>query len=193
MPQELWRGSRSGCLGERAPDIDSGVVVGSTDSGAAVGLDVDGGGRIELAWPRAVTRLPGRKQLCQHPAVTRRERSGDVEERMSEGARDLVSMQVIGTGHHVTLMCLKPLMVIGRNPPAQHVDGLGLLGEPGSQLLGYEDVGLAGDLEDTSDRVVVGDRDEVHVASFGQLVDLAWGGGAFGKRNGPLNLEPGER
>ncbi len=193
MPQELSRGARRGGLGERAPDVESGVVVGSTDSDAAVRLDVEGGRRIELSWPRAVARLPGGKQLCEHAAVTGRERGGDVEERVGERTRDLVPMQVIGTGHDVALMCLQPLVVLGRNPPAQHVDGLGLLGEPGGQLLGYKDIRLVGDREDAGDRVVVGDRDEVHPPSFGQFVHLPGRGSAFRKRNGALDLESGKR
>src|SRR5437763_3767315 len=101
-------------------------------------------------------------------------------------------MQVIGTGHDIALMRLKPLMVLGRDPEAQNVDGLRLLGKPRCQLFRYEDPRLVRDLEYAGDRVVVGDRHEIHAPPLGQFIDLSWRGRALGKRYGALDLEPRE-
>jgi hypothetical protein len=65
---------------------------------------------------------------------------------------------------------------LGGDAVAEDVDRLGLALEPRRQLLGDEDVGAVGDLLDAGDRVVIGDRHEVHPATLGQLVDL------FGRR-----------
>jgi hypothetical protein len=77
-------------LGEGAPDVDAGVVVGAADAGAAVGLDVDRRGRVELARAGAVARLPHAEERSQAAAVARRERGLDGTERVRERARDLV-------------------------------------------------------------------------------------------------------
>jgi hypothetical protein len=61
---------------------------------------------------------------------------------------------------------------LGGDAVAEDVDRLGLALEPRRQLLGDEDVGAVGDLLDAGDRVVIGDRHEVHPATLGQLVDL---------------------
>lgn len=118
------------------------------------------------------------------------ERGGGVEKGVRQRARDFVGVQVIGTGHDVTLMRLEPLMIVGRDPEAEYVYGLRFLGEPRRQFLGNENARLVQDLRDTRDRIVIGDRDEVHSPPFGQLVDLLGRGCAFGQRHRALNLEP---
>ena len=58
---------------------------------------------------------------------------------------------------------------------------LGLALEVGRQLLGDEDVGKVGELQRAVDRVVIGDRHEVHPAPLGELIDLLGRGGALGR------------
>src|SRR5919197_6669333 len=94
--QELLRSLGLGRLGERPPDVDAGVVVGPPDAGAAVGLDVDRRGCVELPRAGPVARLPDREELREAPAVARRERRLDGVERVREGAADLVVVQVAG-------------------------------------------------------------------------------------------------
>ena len=85
------------------------------------------------------------------------------------------SCEVLGAGLEVAGLRLQPLMVVGRDPVTEHVDRLRLAREPGGQLLGDEDVVAVGDLEAAVDRVVVGDRHEVHPPPLGELVDLLGG------------------
>src|SRR6201999_2365926 len=94
------------------------------------------------------------------------------EERVRERAADLVLVKVCGAGLDVAGVCLQPLMVSGSDPVTEDVNRLGLAGKASGQLLGDEAVGTARQLEAAVDRVVVGDRDEVHPAPFGELVDL---------------------
>jgi hypothetical protein len=62
---------------------------------------------------------------------------------------------------------------------AQQVHGLGLAAKPGRQLFGDEHVRAVGDLECAGDRVVIGDRHEVHPAPLGEFVHLLRRGGAL--------------
>ena len=48
MGEELFGRVRSRRLGERPPDIDSGVIVGAPDRGAPMGLDVDERRQVQL-------------------------------------------------------------------------------------------------------------------------------------------------
>ncbi len=68
--EELGPRRRRRRLGEGAADVDSGVIVGAADPGAAVGLDVDEGRKVQLLGARAVARLPDREELRQAAAVT---------------------------------------------------------------------------------------------------------------------------
>jgi hypothetical protein len=63
-------------------------------------------------------------------------------------------------------------VVSGSDPVTEDVNRLRLAGKACGQLLGDEAIGAIGELETAVDRVVVGDRDEVHPPSLGQLVDL---------------------
>ena len=164
------RGARG--LGERPADIDSGVVIGPTDGGSPMGLDVDERRQIQLLGPRAVARLPDREQLGQAPPVARRERRGDGVEGVGERRGDLVVVQVLGARLDVVAIGLEPLVIVGRDAVAEHVHGLGLALERSGQLLGDERVGQVLDRQRAVDRVVIGDRHEVHPAALGELVDL---------------------
>jgi hypothetical protein len=80
-------------------------------------------------------------------------------------------------------------VVVGGDPVTQHVDRLGLTAEPGRELLRDEDIGAVGDLEAAVDRVVVGDRHEVHSATLGELVDLLRWCAALRQAERPLDAE----
>ena len=178
--EELGGGGGGGRLGERPPDVDSGVVIGPADGGAPVGLDVHERRQVQLFGPGAVAGLPDREQLGQAAAVPRRQRFLHRVERMRERRGDLPGVQVRRARLDVVVVGLQPLVVVGRDPIAEHVNGLGLALEPHGQLLGDERVGQVLQGPGALDRVVVGDRHEVHSAALGQVVDLARVGGAFG-------------
>ena len=190
--EKLFRRGGGRHLGEGAADVHAGVVVGAADPGAAVGLDVDRGGHVELRGARAVAHLPDREELGEPAAVARRQRRRDVVEGMRQGAGDLVLVKVCGAGLDVAGVCLQPLVVPGSDPVAEDVNRLGLAGEAGGQLLGDEAVGTIGQLEAAVDRVVVGDRDEVHPPPLGQLVDLLGRRRALGQAERALDAEPRE-
>ena len=178
--QELRGGGGGGRLGERPPDVDSGVVIGPADGGAPVGLDVHERRQVELFGPGAVAGLPDREQLGQAAAVARSQRLLHRIERMRERRGDLVGVQIRRARLDVVVVGLQPLVVVGRDPVTEDVNGLGLALEPHGQLLGDERVGQVLQCLGALDRVVVGDRHEVHPAALGELVDLARVGGAFG-------------
>jgi hypothetical protein len=113
--------------------------------------------------------------------VAGREWGGDVVERVRERAGDLVLVKVGRAGLDVAGVCLQPIVVPGSDPVAEDVYRLCLAGEAGGQLLGDEAVGTARELEAAVDRVVIGDRHEVHAAAFRQLIDLLRRGGALGQ------------
>ena len=188
--QKLFRSRRGRRLGPGPPDVDPGVVVGTADAGAAVGLDVDGGRHVQLARAGAVAGLPHGEQPREPAAVARRKGRSDRVERMGQGTGDAVPVQVLGHLLHVSGVCLQPVVVGRRDAPAENVDRLRLAAEPRGELLGDEHLGPVGDLEDTRDRVVVGDRHEVHPAPAGEPVDLLRRGGALGKAERPLHAEP---
>ena len=72
------------------------------------------------------------------------------------------------------------------------MDGLRLAAKPDGELLGDEDVVAIGDLEAAVDRVVIGDRHEVHVPPLGELVDLLRRRRALGKAEASLDAELGD-
>lgn len=104
----------------------------------AVGLDVERRWRVELSRPCAVSCLPDREQFGKHPPIAGGERGGDVEKGVRQRTHEFVGVQVIGTGHDVTLMRLEPFMIVGRDPEAEYVYGLRFLGEPRRQFLGKD-------------------------------------------------------
>ncbi len=158
--------------------------------GSAVRLDVDDGGHVELRGPRPVADLPDREQLRQTAAVALGQGGADVVEGVRERAGDLVLAKVGGAGLDVAGVGLQPLVISGSDPVTEDVNRLGLAGEAGGQLLGDEAVGAVGQLQAAVDRVVVGDRDEVHPAPLGQLVDLLRGGRALRQAERALDPEP---
>jgi hypothetical protein len=148
------------------------VVVGAADSGTAVGVDVDGGGSVELGRARAVAHLPRAEEVGESAPVPRGQRRRDGVERMRERAGDLVLVQVGGDGLDVAGVRLQPVVVVRRDAVDEHVDRLRLAVELRRQLLRDEHARPVGDLQHPVDRVVVGDRHEVHPAPFGEGVDL---------------------
>jgi hypothetical protein len=80
-------------------------------------------------------------------------------------------------------------VIVGCDPEAEQVDGLRLAAEPRGELLGDEDVVAVRDLEAAVDRVVIGDRHEVHAAPLGELVDLIRRRRALGKPEAALDPE----
>jgi hypothetical protein len=189
VAQKLFRRGSGRRLGEGAADVDAGMVVGAADAGAAVGLDVDRGGHVQLGGSRTVADLPDREELRQSPPVAPGQRRGDVEERVRQRADDLPLVKVGGAGLDIAGMCLQPLMVSGSDPATEDVHRLGLAGEAGGQLLGDEAIRMTGQLEAAVDRVVVGDRDEVHPPPLGKLVDLLRRGRALWQPQRPLHAQ----
>ncbi len=187
--EELLRRPRRRRLRVGAADVDAGMVVGAGDADAAVRLDIDGGGRVQLRRARAVAHLPDREQLGEAAPVARRQRRLDGVERMRERARDLVLVQVGRALLDVARVLLEPVVVVGRDAEAEDVHRLRLAAEPGRQLLGDEDVRPVGELQAAVDRVVVGDGDEVHPAPLGELVDLLRRGGALRQADVALDAE----
>jgi hypothetical protein len=166
------------------------VIVGAADAGAAVGLGIDGGGHVQLGGPRPVAHLPNREELGEQPPVPGQQRCVDVVERVRQRAGDLVVLKVCGAGLYIAGVCLQPLVVSGGDPVTEDVNRLGLAGEASGQLLGDEAIGTAGQLEATVDRVVIGDRDEIHPPTLGQLVDLLGRRRALGQAERALNPQP---
>ena len=111
--------------------------------------------------------------------MRRRERRLDRVEGMCQGAGDLVGVQVLRAGLEVVVPLLETGVIVWVQPEAEHVDRLWLSAEPGGELLGDEDVVAIGDLQATVDRVVVGDRHEVHAPPLGELIDLFRRSGAL--------------
>ena len=97
-------------------------------------------------------------------------------ERMGQGGRDPVPVQVLSARLDVIVVGLEPLVVGGSDPVAEDVDRLGLALEAHGQFLGDEGVVQVRDRLRARDRVVVGDGDEVHPLALGQFVNL------FGRR-----------
>jgi hypothetical protein len=192
VAQKLFRRGCRGRLGEGAPDVHAGVIVGAADSCAAVRLDVDDGGSVQLRRSRAVADLPDREELGEAAALPPGQRRGHVVEGVRESAGNPVLVKVCGAGLEIAGVGLQPLVVPGIDPVTEDVHRLGLAGEAGGQLLGDEAVGTAGQLEAAVDRVVVGDGHEVHPAPLRQLVDLPRRGGALGQAKRALDSETRE-
>ena len=192
LGQERLRRRRLRGLRPGAPDVDAGMVVRAADAGAPVRVDVDGRRAVELLGARAVAHLPDVEQLGQPASVTGGQRRRHRVERVGQGARDAVLVQVAGHVLDVGAVGLQPLVVARRDAVAEDVHGLRLAAERGRELLGHEDVVAVGDGERAIDRVVVGDRHEVHAAALGQRVDLFGRRRALGQAQRALHAEPAE-
>ena len=190
--EELLRRGGGGGLGPGAADVDAGMVVGAADAGAAARLVVDPGGLVELRRAGAVADLPGAEQLGQPRRWRGGQRRGDLVEGVRERARDPVGVQVLRHRLDVAGQLLQPRVVVGRDAEAEHVHGLRLAREARGQLLGDEHVRPVGDLQDAVDRVVIGDRHEVHPAPLGERVDLLGRRGALGQAERALDAELGD-
>ena len=123
------------------------------------------------------------------PPVARGQRRGDGVEGMRQRTGDLVLAQVLGHDLDVARVRLEPHVVVGRDAEAQDVDRLRLAAEARGQLLGDEHVGPVGDLQRAVDRVVVGDRHEVHPATLGERVHRLRRRRTLGQSQGPLDAE----
>ena len=179
-----------GRLRPGAADVDAGVVVAAADADAAVGLDVDRGRVVELARARAVADLPDRRTAARAggggaAAAAPRPRRRDGPARTRSRARAGTSAIDLD----VVRVRLQPVVVVGRDPVTEHVHGLRLAAEARGQLLGHEDVRPVRDLQHAGDRVVVGDRHEVHPAALGQGVDLFGRRGALRQAERALDAE----
>ncbi len=181
---------RGRCLGVGAPDVDARVVVAAAHPGAAVRLDVDRRGRIELRGAGAVAHLPDLEELGQPAPVADGQRRPHGVERVRERARDLVLVEVRSAPLDVARALLQPRVVVGRDAEAEDVDRLRLAAEPRGELLRHEGVGPVGERERAVDRVVVGERDEVHAPALGQRVGLLGRRRALGQPERPLDAEP---
>ncbi len=95
--EKLFRRGGGRHLGPGAADVHAGVVVGAGDPGAAVGVDVDGGGHVQLRGARPVADLPDREELGQPAPVAPCERRRDGEEGMRQTRRR--SRSRAGTRH----------------------------------------------------------------------------------------------
>ena len=103
-----------------------------------------------------------------------------------------VPVQVLRARLDVVVVSLQPFVILGRDPVAEDVHGLRFTLEPDRQLLGDECVRKVLERQGSGDRVVVGDRDEVHPAPLGEFVDLFGRGGAFGQVQAALDAELGK-
>jgi hypothetical protein len=176
-------------FGVRAADVDAGVVVAAADPDAVARRDVRRRGPVQLLGSGPVADLPDGEQLGQAPAVARPQRRAYGVVGVGEGAGDLPLVQVCRAQLDVAGVGDQPFVVLRSDPVAEHVHGLGLAPEVGGQLLGDEHVGPVRDLQHAGDRVVVGDRHEVHAAPPGQLVHLLRRSCALRQPDGPLNAE----
>jgi hypothetical protein len=179
----MWR------LGERAADVHASVVVRARDAGAAAGLDVHDCRHVQLGRARAVARLPDGEELREAAAVAGQQRRLDGVERVRQRTRDLALVEVLRARVDVAAVALEPLVVVSVDAPAEDVNRLPLAREPRGQLLRHEEIGQRGQLERPADRVVIGDRDEVHAAPLGQLVDLVGRGCALRQVESALYAE----
>ena len=121
------------------------------------------------------------------------QRRADRVERVSESADDAARLQVGRAGLDVSAVRLEPLVVVGCDVEAEDVNRLGLAVKAGGQLLRDEAVRPIGDLEHPVDRVVVGDRHEVHAPPLGELIDLLRRCRAFGQAQGALHAQARDR
>ena len=119
--------------------------------------------------------------------MARGERSAHRVEGVGQGDGDAPGVEIVRAGLDVIVMGLKPLMIGGVDAVAEEMHRLGLALEAGGELLGDEDIGIAGDGLGPGDGVVVGDGHEVHASPLGQLVDLFWRRGTFRQRQRALN------
>jgi len=110
-----------------------------------------------------------------------------------ERRRDLVLVEVLGARLDVGVVELEPLVVVRGDVVAEDVHVLGLAAEGDRELLGEEHARVVGDLERAGDRVVIGDRHEVHAAAGSQLEDVLRRGRTLGQPQRGLHAELGHR
>ncbi len=186
--EELRGAARGRGLRPGASDVHPRVVVAAADARAVERGYIGGRRAVELAGARAVAYLPDRERVREAPAVARGEGGADGVVGVGQRAHALAGAQVLRALLHIPAVRLQPLVVGGVDPVAEHVHRRPrLAAEVGGELLGDEHVGALGDLQHAGDRVVIGDRHEVHPAPLGQLVDLLRRGRALGQPHRPLH------
>ena len=109
------------------------------------------------------------------------ERRGHGIEGVSKRRGDLLLAQIARTRLDVASVGLQPLVIVRGDPVAEDVHRLRLALEPDGQLLGDEHIRQVRDRSGTLDRVVIGDRDEVHSPPLGEFVDLHRLSGTLGE------------
>ena len=130
----LWSGCRRGlCPG--APDVNARVVVAAADADAVERGDVHRCRAVELARTRSVARLPDLEQLRQPAAMACGQRRADGVPRVSQRAGDPALAHIPRAQPHVVAVCLQPLVILKRDPVAEHVHRLGFAAEVRSELL----------------------------------------------------------
>ena len=92
------------------------------------------------------------------------------QQRVRGGVRDVLRAQVIHQVVHVAAPPLDLGVLVGRQIPGQDVDGAARVGKHRGDLLRQERAGAIRQREATVDRVVVGQRDEVHAALAAQVI-----------------------
>ena len=167
-PARTWARNSSGVAAERrlrprAPDVDAGVVVGAADAGAAVRVDVDRGRQVELA---------RRARRCGPPRSGTARRAGAggarsaARRRRRTGARARTRSRArAGTRRRSRRRRRAPAATRGASGVIPRHSTCTACGSPRKRAVSSSDTntsGSVGDLEDAGDRVVVGDRHEVH-------------------------------
>jgi hypothetical protein len=115
MGEKLFGRSRRWRFRERAPDVDASVVIGPADGGPPAGLDVDERGQVQLLGPRAVARLPDRKQLRQATAMRCSARCDGIE-RLRQRGGDLALVEIRRARLDIVVMRRQPVVVVGVDP-----------------------------------------------------------------------------
>ena len=105
-------------------------------------------------------------------------------DRMGHRVRDLVLLDVLGHIVNVPGAGLKRFVDRRVDPVDQHVKLAMILGKPAAQLFADNDVGSIGDLKRPLDRVVIGERDEIHLPLLCLPVDFDRAAVTFGTVDG---------
>jgi hypothetical protein len=111
---------------------------------------------------------------------------------MGEGGEDAAFVQVLGAGLHVAGALLQDRVIVRVDPEAEHVHLAWLARKACCELHRDEEVGAIGEPQRAVDGVVVGDRDEVHPPTLGQLVDRLGVGRALTEQQRLADLGLGE-
>ena len=119
----------------------------------------------------------------QHELLDVREREPviDAVERMRDGVREVFRGEIFLQLEDVLAPRLQFPVLPRIDAPHEHVDFATGVGKARAHLLAEERARAAGDLEAAVDRVVVGDRDEVHAPRVQRVVERGRRGVAVGQ------------